>query len=269
MRYRRPVVEVTAGRSWADLVFHVLAHVRATASLSASLYDAEYGEWCAGILGDPEGRELAADARVLAELAPSHDELAFLQLLAWLFDDEARARAVETIDLTDLDGAAVDDRALLAVLKKSGTRALRALEVLRCAAALERHAFARLPEVARDDDALRTALAGVVPAAPALVRHRIVTVRALRLRGRVRGEEIWIGAPGACRGPSLDHVAWQAAHEATVAELHDAWVRKGHDALETAALRLLATRARDAGLEDPHARWLAHLHPSCIARARD
>ena len=91
--------------------------------------------------------------------------------------------------------------------------------------------------------------------------------------GPTRGV-IWVGAPDGDVGPSAEHAAWQAAHEATVAEVgdHDARdrdardrdarereARLGFDDLEHAAVALLAARADEVGLAASHARWLAAL----------
>ena len=84
--------------------------------------------------------------------------------------------------------------------------------------------------------------------------------RSLGRRGRLRGREIWIGAPFPGGGPDLDHLAFQAAHEATVGELIALEGAPAGDdrPLEAAALVLLKRRAERVGLGEAHARWLAH-----------
>jgi hypothetical protein len=75
-------------------------------------------------------------------------------------------------------------------------------------------------------------------------------------------------------GPApIQHAAWQAAHEATVAEIVEAWPEDrgavDHDRVERAALALLAGRARDAGLGAAHRAWLAHFGDEVAAVAQD
>src|SRR5437773_2584246 len=77
-------------KPFAELVYHVLAHVPGDAAASA--YDPHYIAWCAERLGPLSERALADDANALATLAPSHDALVRAQLLAWMFDDLPRAR---------------------------------------------------------------------------------------------------------------------------------------------------------------------------------
>jgi hypothetical protein len=100
-------------------------------------------------------------------------------------------------------------------------------------------------------------------------------VRSLRLRGRaVSGprDAIWVGVPSVDPGPSLAHVTWQAAHEATVLEVQDAARERSlvldHDSLEHAAVVLLATRAADASRSAAHAEWLAHFGANAPPTAR-
>jgi hypothetical protein len=114
--------------------------------------------------------------------------------------------------------------------------------------------------VSFDARALGAELSRVVHAAPALSAFRIGVVRALGRRGRVRAREIWIGAPGAHFGVSPSHAAWQAAHEATLAEVERIVPREGESdrPAEHAALVLLAARAARAGLLSEHAAWVAH-----------
>jgi hypothetical protein len=174
-----------------------------------------------------------------------------VQLLAWLFDDAARATTCSDRTLAELDARDVDDAAILTRLRNH-----EVAEILRAAAELEMEDFVRLPAIAADDVVLDTEVA------PWLARFTITQLRPLRIRGRVRGTHIFVGAP--CRELEVtsEHVAWQAAHEATVAEVHERARRAGlavtHDDLEHTALVLLAERARDTGRGESHARWIAH-----------
>jgi hypothetical protein len=234
---------------WAGAVFHVLAHVRASAALPASLFDAAYVAAAAAVLGPASARSLGEDASLLGRLAVTHDALARVQLVAWLFRSPARARAVAARDLADLPDDAVDAPRLLPLLAGDP-----GAEILRAAAELELPLVAALPPLAVDRAALATAVEALVPVAPRLARSRVGVARALGYRGRVMDDEIWIGdAPVA-------HAAWQAAHEATVAEVAAEGVRE-HAALEGEAVERLARRALAAGMEDARAAWWSFYAP--------
>ncbi len=251
--------ETPAG--WGDLVFHVLAHVRGTRHLAASVYDRTYLDFVACHVGPAEARTLGEDAGVLGRAAATHEALAAVQLLAWLHETVEAAEAVADRGLRQLGPRDVDaPRLLLALLRWEAT-----VEVLRCAALLEREAWAALP-CEPDAVGMRSALSRVVPAAPGLEACRVRMVRALRLRGRVRDDEIWVGMPMVALGLTKEHAAWQAAHEATVREVSTAMARMGRvatfDAVERVAVVLLASRASTTGLGREHAVWYGHLgHP--------
>ena len=248
-----------AHRSWPELVFHLLAHVAVQAP--ASVHDPVYVQWAASRLGPAEERTLGEDARVLARLLPSHQSLAAVQLLGWLFDDVEQARRCAETDLVDLPATAVARPELLGPLCRLGAP----LELLRCAAELEADAFSTLPPLELDAVAVEVAARGLLAVAPGLARAKIFCLRSLRLRGRVRAEEIFVGCPsGSGLGPTVDHVVWQAAHEATVVEVgeRDSWTvawSERERRLEVQALELLAERAAAAGMAEAHGRWLAHL----------
>jgi hypothetical protein len=242
--------------AWAEAVLHVLVHVRATAGLPASLYDAGYVAEVERVLGPADGRALGEDAAILGRVLPTHEALANAQRLAWLFRSAERAEACAGRDLAELGAADVDAPALL-----PGLAGDAAVEVLRAAAELELPLVALLPAIAVDLAALGRALDGVERAAPGLRGFRVGVARALGLRGRVMGDEIWVGAA------PLEHAAWQAAHEATVAEVVAVHGEDGHYRVERAAIARLAARARAAGLERPHRAWLAHLGDDCSAAA--
>lgn len=234
---------MTAPRPFADLVFHVLAHVPGVAP--ASVWDPEYVAWSEARLGPASGRMLGDDAKVLAASLSSHDDLARAQMLAWLFRERGRARACFERSLAELSASDVDEAALLSLLANHP-----AAEVLWCSVALEDEAHAKLPPI--DIAGVTEAVSAMSDVAPLIETFEIGVVRALRLRGRVRGKEIFIGSPEVT---SLERIAWQAAHEATVAEL--APKNLPFDALEREAIALLKQRAARAGKTESHARWLA------------
>lgn len=236
--------------SWAERVFHVLAHVRATAHLAPSLYDEAWIRRAAAALGPAESRPLAEDAATIGALAPDHDRLARVQLLAWLFDADHPPEACADRELVALGPADVAAPELLPPLVALGAAA----EVLRAAAELED--LSPLPPPAGDFEEVRSGLAARVHAAPRITALSVEGVRSLRLRGRVRGRAVWVGTPDDDL-PAL-HPIWQALHEATVAEVHAALGDVAHAPLEQAASALLAHRADAAGLRAEHRGWLAH-----------
>ncbi|MCC6526452.1 MAG: hypothetical protein IT373_27640 [Polyangiaceae bacterium] len=292
--------------TWPDLILHVLAHVAGTADLPASVYDPAYVAFAARHLGPAGARTLAEDAAALAVLLPSHAALARAQLVAWLFPSPEAAGACAERDLGELarePPAEIACRAALATLASAPALELSGLELLRCAALLEAPSHAALPPAvleAEERARLAEALDALVPVAPWLARVDVVPHRALRLRGRVRRRtlarspgshalaEIWTGLPCDDPGPDVAHVAWQAAHEASVLEVtrvaehaagpaageraveHAAGPAAGERAVEHAAVVLLAERAEEAGRAAERAAWYAHFGPDAphVSRAR-
>ncbi|HHH31432.1 MAG TPA: hypothetical protein ENK57_24215, partial [Polyangiaceae bacterium] len=244
-------------RSWPELVFHVLAHVQVTAHLPSSAYDPTYVRWAREALGPAEARPLGEDAAVLGVALGDHEALASVQLLAWLYDDAEAAQATGRRELAELSADEVTRADVLAALAEVGPPA----ELLRCAALLEDGLLSHgLPPL--DEAKLGGALEEAARAAPRLREHRVVPLRSLRLRGRVRGRDIFVGWP--CEELALQesHVAWQAAHEATVAEVGGRALgvpTLGERGVETVAVVTLAARARIQELADEHERWLHHL----------
>jgi hypothetical protein len=243
------------GPPWADLVFHVLAHVEATSALPSSLYDPVYVAFAARHAGAATNRSLADDAAAIGRVVTTHDELARLQWVAYLFDDVADARAVARCDLGELSVQDVaDPRAL-----HESTKMDAVAEALRAAAELEATYHAALP-TAVQDPTLGSWLARAAVAAPRLETLRVQSLRALGLRGRVVAPAIWVGVPSLDLDVSAEHVALQAAHEATVVEVYERAVANdeplGERDIEDAALNLLSERARKTGLAEHHENWL-------------
>jgi hypothetical protein len=227
----------------------VLAHVRGTAGLAPSVYDEDYVAQCEVVLGPASARVLGEDAQVLANAMPTHGLLAQSQLLAWLFASGERAARCADRDLAALRPTDVDRPELLHHLSALGAP----VELLRAAALLEQPTHARLPAPQLDFDTLEQTLRRMEPLAPLLSGMRVGVSRALRLRGRVVGDEVWVGL-----APSVEHMGWQAAHEATVAEVMEQGATLGHDALERQAVSRLRERAERAGLGGSHHHWLLH-----------
>ena len=252
------IEEPLLGPAWADLVFHVLAHVRPIGPFPSSLFDETYIAFAARHAGPPSNRALETDVATLARIVTSHESLARLQWVARLFEDPIAAQAVARCELSELRDHDVADAAALRAL--SGL--WNAAEVLRAAAELEAPHYAKLPRVVADPE-LAAALERVSDAAPWLSGLRVECLRALRLRGRVFEAKIWVGVPCAELYVSAEHVAVQAGHEATVAEVGDAaraqGRRLGERDIEHDALVLFAERAARSGIAGAHASWWAEL----------
>lgn len=238
--------------SWGDLVFHVLAHVEPTAPMPASVYDPRYVRFAQDALGPAASRELGADIDRLRGVYPDHARFAAAQRLAWLFEDVAQAECCAALPLSELRASDVADTAALAAVRAQ----LPAVEVLRCAALLEAPHHARLPPAPVADAVVREALTPMQELAPRLKDCELCCVRALTRHGRLVDRAIWVGNPLAQPGPSLEHVCWQAAHEASVLEVRARSAALNEREAEYVALALLQHRADGAGRRDAHRRWL-------------
>ncbi len=236
----------------AELFFHVFAHVEGTRELPASVYSARYIAWARQALGDPASRTLAEDATLLAGAFPTHAALAEIQVLARLFDTTAALSAVGSRSLAELAPSDVHSAGALAHLQRLGEPA----ELAFCALTLELPAFLELPLVAAVPPALLVELRELTPLAPRLTTAHVGCVRALDRCGRVWGREIWLGHPAAEVAPSIEHAAWQAAHEATVVAIAETRLELTERAVEAAAIEQLAQAARTAGKQREYARWL-------------
>lgn len=200
----------------------------------------------------------------LSRAATTHDLLARAQALAWVFEsaeDSARASARELAALTAEEVASPD---ALAIAASAGAVA----EVLRAAAELELGGLSRLEPASADALAeVAAASAAIARAAPSLGRFEVWVARPLGLRGRTHAGSIVVGLPGlGC--PDAEHAAWQAAHEATVAET----AAEGASTFvefERRAIGRLRSRARAAGLAEAHGRWLARLDLRALGAIAD
>ena len=251
--------KLNPGPGWADRVFHVLAHARGTAALAASLFDPRYTAWCEARLGPAGERALGEDADLLSRAVTTHAELARLSLLAWLVSEPARALSLSGRALAEIQDAEVDDARVLRALAGDPVA-----EILWCAVLLEEPWFRTLPDEPIDTTAAERALGELACAAPLLRQAKLSMLRSLCRRGRVREREIWVGMPIAELGVEPEHVAWQAAHEATVSELSERALalpspeRPSERELEHAAVVMLAERAAEQGLSERHSAWYGH-----------
>jgi hypothetical protein len=209
-------------------------------------------------MGPTFGRALATDAAALAAACKEHAPLARLSWVALLFSDLSQALGQAELELSALSDAAVASPNALRAVREDP-----AAEILRCAAYLEAEDWSSLPALSVDLASLRAQLAALVPAAPLLSQLSMYCSPALRLRGRAWGDAVWVGCP--CPELELEgeHVAWQAAHEATVVEVERLSAERGtvldFASLEHTALLLLRTRAQTLGHRAAHQEWLQHL----------
>jgi hypothetical protein len=261
-----PAARAIELRPWADLVFHVLAHALETAAFPASLYDRAYVEFAARHLGPASERSLGEDAGVLGSVLQSHGALARVQLVARLFAGIEPASRYAAVDLGELARRGIVEIELVRSLEP----VIDAAELLRVACEIEREPLARLPAAFSEVAELARALDELLPLAPGLSARTVAVVRSLRRRGRAFRDEIWVGTPNGELGVSVDHAAWQACHEATVLELGAAAGDDiGEREIEHAAVVLLGERARAAGREPEHGRWLAHFGRNAPPLDRD
>lgn len=238
----------------------MLAHVDAGA-VAASCHSRAWIAWAEARLGPARERSLGEDAKTIARIAATHDDLARLQLLAFLFGTRERAVAATARDLLDLRPEDVSDPGALTAGQAAGAAA----EVARAATELELPAIATLAPAVVDDDAVARAFERIAPLAPELMRFDVRYVRALGIRGRAYRTTILVGTPGIA-GADAEHVAWQAAHEAIVGSLPRP---RSFVDLERDAIALLRARARAAGSGDDHARWLARFDVSALGPIPD
>ncbi len=230
-----------------------MAHVQPLARFPAGLWEPGYVRFVAEAAGPVEQRALAEDIAVLGQSVDSHEALAKLHLLACLFESPEQAQACIATDLSKLSASDVAAPRLISTVAACGPVA----EVLRTAALLEEETWRALPKGSFSVTELERELLAVGRLTPRLESFKLFVSRPLGFRGRVLGPEIWIGVPGLFDGPSARHVAWQAGHEATVAEVAQrAKGRISERSVEHVALILLKERAAAAQCAVSHREWL-------------
>jgi hypothetical protein len=253
------------GPPWADLVFHVLAHV--PLPFPSSLHDPLYVAFAERHLGPASGRSLGEDAVLLGKILSTHELCAHAQWVAFLFEDAAMARAVTARDLREMDDVHAHGPALRALV---GIEPVA--ESLRAAAELEAPHHARLPSTSVNAVELDAALVRARAAAPRLASLGVRCSRALARRGRAVPSWIYVGVPGGELGVTAAHVATQAAHEATVVEVGEAAIAgRVHLAerdVEHAALVVLSERALGSLFAADHERWWNALGLPAVSEVR-
>jgi hypothetical protein len=246
-----PIHVLTRPPSWAEAVFHVLAHLPAH-GLPSSLYAPWYVQFAESELGAATQRLLAEDLAVLGVLLRDHDALLAAQNVAWLWTDREKALLCAERELPILTAADVDDAQ---VLELAHVRAY-AVEDVRSAAVLEAPSVAALSAPTLDAAALVDALTMLSPRAPALAHYSITPLRPLTRYGRTRGRSIFVGVPGA--GVSLEHVAMQAAYEATLGEVLSLESPLAPRRARAVALLLLHARCADSEVAASYRAWCLH-----------
>jgi hypothetical protein len=112
-------------------------------------------------------------------------------------------------------------------------------------------------------------LPGLYPVAPRLRSLPVRMLRVLGMRGRLWRDMICVGIPLESGEPTLEHVLWQAAHEATVCEIAERAAREQRPLpereVEQFSVALLARRARRSAAVTGHGRWLGRMAPEVAA----
>jgi hypothetical protein len=235
-------------------VLHILAHLETTAHLPSSLYDPGYVALARRHLGDPAERALGADIEALSTHLVSHEGLIAIQPLLRLHPSLAAGLRGSQRSLLELDDDPGTNRAVRDALVE---KAPLCAELLRCAALLEAETFVRwpLPDLTDVARRIRDALPAFWGVSPQLRCLPIRTFLALGMRGRAWPDEIWVGIPVESGEPSLEHVLWQAAHEATVLEVAQR-TPLGERHIERLAVALMSQRATRSNMRPSYEQWL-------------
>lgn len=254
-----PMRIVTEQLDWAEVVFHVLAHLPTTARFPSSLHSPEYVAAARSALGDVEYRHLGRDIPILSRCMSSHERLATVQLLAQLHPHIGDAMKHAHSGLREIANAHVSEHKTIGALMALEPE----VELLRCAALLEATHWQSWPMPSWDElaDQVAARLPALFPVAPRLERTTIRFLRVLGRRGRAWPHEIWIGTPDPKDAEALTLALWQAAHEAVVVETSERVQSDspglGEREVEKLSVARLARRAARHGLGAEHQRWLA------------
>lgn len=262
-------MEVQATDPFADLVLHVLAHIRAPGPLN--LHDARYVEWAAARSPDLSRLKVQPDATLLAS-AWCEDDAELLRRWTDLHHDLAGFMRTKDRAMAELQAEDVDDAELLAQLQGCSPLFIELFhaqlgQVAQAFAGL--HAVHIAPAVTAACVAVAEHCASAMELAPALADARVELAWALGPRTRVSQRRIIVGAPAPWNGLDAAAVA--------VVVLHGEAVRRSDSrdsvmAQWSALLELADVIARESApaLREAHARWLAELDlaPLCHVRVR-
>lgn len=264
--------------AYADLVYHVLAHVQVLGP--SSLHDERYLAWSRASLESPARRPAENDARALGvryARAPGAD---LVHALPALHASVAGFCASATKALHELLPADVADAELLRALLEMD-RPL--VEILRCAMALSARAYARAhaglvePELRFAAEVVAPLLGEATGVMPALRHFSVELSHPLGPRGRVFGRRILVGAPVSWCDLPPPHPVLQAMHECAVA-CAERELRSGgsaplsavaHVASEWRALCAVEQLIQSSSWQEWHVAWRAGLATAALeAEAR-
>ena len=256
---------VSLAGPYADLVYHVLAHVPVDGP--SSVHDAHYLAWSRATLPEPARRPAEEDAEVMGVLYARTEGAALLHALPALHDDLPAFCASAAKGLGELEAHEVADHDLLRALLGIDRRLA---EIVRCAMALAARAYGSA-HAERVEPELRRAAAEIAPLfddamdlMPAMRHFRVELVHPLGPRGRVIGRRILVGAPVPWCGLPPAHPVLQAMHECAVAcadgerraagvaapQAGDTYVE-----CEWRAMRAVEQVARGTAWQGRHAAW--------------
>lgn len=248
---------LAAADGFAQLCFHVLAHVRRAGP--GDLFDASVVAWSRATLDAAAQRQLEEDAAVLSALWREAPALDVLDALPALHGSLAGFRRTAAGALAAVTADAVADAGVLRALQGLGA----AGEVVHAALGLlvgpfaEVHARAIAPRLEREAPAIAATLEALAPYVPGLAAARVELALALGRRGRAMPGRIVIGVGTGA--------AIVAAHEVAVGSSGQVeYVRA-----EWAALGRLARWLQPAPgpLREAHAAWLAGLDLGALVEA--
>ncbi len=264
-------MEVRPTDPFAELVLHVLAHVRTPGPLD--LHDERYVAWAAARTPELSRVKVQPDAELLAG-AWSDAEADVLQGWTDLHHELSGFVRTKERALAELGDEDVDDPELLARLQASSPVFT---ELFHAQLGLLVHWFAGLhavhvaPALATACTSVGEHCASVLELAPSLGRFRVELAWSLGPRVRVSRRRIIVGAPAAWNDVDAEVSAVLVLHA-------DALRRAGAEdpalarwsALVELAESLSTSSSAGARLRDAHARWLAGLElaPLCRALAR-
>ena len=243
--------------SFADLAFHVLAHLAVPGH--TSLHSSRYVAWARRELEAPAVDPIVEDVEVLAALHAKERRVESLHALPFLHERIEDMLASAPRPLEELGPDDVADAAVLRALRPVDTELV---EILRADIALAARAYARAfetrirPLLAHACDALRDPFAIACDLMPSLLTARIELAHPLGMRGRVLRDRIVVGSPAEWNDVTPESAIVLAMHERAVSLAHGSWADVERHALREVARRI---EQAPAPLAEAHHRWLHSL----------
>jgi hypothetical protein len=259
-------VEVHPTDPFAELVLHVLAHIRAPGPLD--LFDARYVEWAAARTPEMSRVRVQPDAQLLAGAWCEPDAPLVQRWVDLHFDLASFVRTKERA-LAELGPDDVEDPALLERLQ--GLSPLFT-ELFHAQLGLVVHWFAGLhavhiaPALASAARAVADHAAAAIELVPALADARIEVAWALGPHARASRQRIIVGAPASWNDVDAPTAVVLALHGDALRRAHAADpVRAQWLALREVCTTLARGSIATAALREAHLRWLAALDlaPMC------